>query len=169
MTMITPSYLGETIEYSSLHACRSTLEDPTRTWNQSVFTFWVCATARIFKAVRHDITFTAAFVAILAQVPQFHFRCCWRLTSVLCWLGHGLASFNFSCRRGFPVPPRMSISQIRTGALRGQKSRLVGLCPAISPRVYLSQSLARSFGSVALRTSQRELIALLYSATARTF
>ena len=31
MTMITPSYLGETIEYSSLHACRSTLEDPTTT------------------------------------------------------------------------------------------------------------------------------------------
>lgn len=30
MTMITPSYLGETIEYSSLHACRSTLEDPTK-------------------------------------------------------------------------------------------------------------------------------------------
>ena len=32
MTMITPSYLGETIEYSSLHACRSTLEDPTDRW-----------------------------------------------------------------------------------------------------------------------------------------
>ena len=32
MTMITPSYLGETIEYSSLHACRSTLEDPTAAW-----------------------------------------------------------------------------------------------------------------------------------------
>ena len=32
MTMITPSYLGETIEYSSLHACRSTLEDPTARW-----------------------------------------------------------------------------------------------------------------------------------------
>jgi len=31
MTMITPSYLGETIEYSSLHACRSTLEDPIQT------------------------------------------------------------------------------------------------------------------------------------------
>ena len=29
MTMITPSYLGENIEYSSLHDCRSTLEDPT--------------------------------------------------------------------------------------------------------------------------------------------
>ena len=40
MTMITPSYLGETIEYSSLHACRSTLEDPT----ESAFvacSFWM--------------------------------------------------------------------------------------------------------------------------------
>ena len=39
MTMITPSYLGETIEYSSLHACRSTLEDPTlkRTWHYGAF------------------------------------------------------------------------------------------------------------------------------------
>ena len=36
MTMITPSYLGETIEYSSLHACRSTLEDPT---GEMVITF----------------------------------------------------------------------------------------------------------------------------------
>ena len=38
MTMITPSYLGETIEYSSLHACRSTLEDPTqRNWGDASF------------------------------------------------------------------------------------------------------------------------------------
>ena len=37
MTMITPSYLGETIEYSSLHACRSTLEDPTTAPFQDVF------------------------------------------------------------------------------------------------------------------------------------
>ena len=36
MTMITPSYLGETIEYSSLHACRSTLEDPTSETDLSV-------------------------------------------------------------------------------------------------------------------------------------
>ena len=35
MTMITPSYLGETIEYSSLHACRSTLEDPTQKIRQT--------------------------------------------------------------------------------------------------------------------------------------
>ena len=35
MTMITPSYLGETIEYSSLHACRSTLEDPTERFPKS--------------------------------------------------------------------------------------------------------------------------------------
>ena len=36
MTMITPSYLGETIEYSSLHACRSTLEDPTRRGSSTI-------------------------------------------------------------------------------------------------------------------------------------
>ena len=36
MTMITPSYLGETIEYSSLHACRSTLEDPISSSNGAV-------------------------------------------------------------------------------------------------------------------------------------
>ena len=36
MTMITPSYLGETIEYSSLHACRSTLEDPTKKFSGDV-------------------------------------------------------------------------------------------------------------------------------------
>ena len=39
MTMITPSYLGETIEYSSLHACRSTLEDPTP-FNDDAATIW---------------------------------------------------------------------------------------------------------------------------------
>ena len=37
MTMITPSYLGETIEYSSLHACRSTLEDPTKGFFAAIF------------------------------------------------------------------------------------------------------------------------------------
>ena len=40
MTMITPSYLGETIEYSSLHACRSTLEDPTRIRGMPIFEKW---------------------------------------------------------------------------------------------------------------------------------
>ena len=42
MTMITPSYLGETIEYSSLHACRSTLEDPT-------IDAFIAATAEVHK------------------------------------------------------------------------------------------------------------------------
>ena len=55
MTMITPSYLGETIEYSSLHACRSTLEDPTEIqnslidaglridfWHEFPVCFWRC-------------------------------------------------------------------------------------------------------------------------------
>ena len=39
MTMITPSYLGETIEYSSLHACRSTLEDPTKQFSNAADTW----------------------------------------------------------------------------------------------------------------------------------
>ena len=47
MTMITPSYLGETIEYSSLHACRSTLEDPTQCEQRS--------TARVVIQVRSNI------------------------------------------------------------------------------------------------------------------
>ena len=48
MTMITPSYLGETIEYSSLHACRSTLEDPTANGSVSV---WAnqCGTANTVR------------------------------------------------------------------------------------------------------------------------
>ena len=44
MTMITPSYLGETIEYSSLHACRSTLEDPT---DKSPVSFYSSACLRL--------------------------------------------------------------------------------------------------------------------------
>ena len=43
MTMITPSYLGETIEYSSLHACRSTLEDPTQDVSRRQFLQWSLA------------------------------------------------------------------------------------------------------------------------------
>ena len=44
MTMITPSYLGETIEYSSLHACRSTLEDPN--WSSLIAARFMFARAK---------------------------------------------------------------------------------------------------------------------------
>ena len=50
MTMITPSYLGETIEYSSLHACRSTLEDPMESMYSSGV-MPVAAIASAFAAV----------------------------------------------------------------------------------------------------------------------
>ena len=55
MTMITPSYLGETIEYSSLHACRSTLEDPTFSNISNNFQkcvnscYWSLASGRILE------------------------------------------------------------------------------------------------------------------------
>ena len=53
MTMITPSYLGETIEYSSLHACRSTLEDPT-------LQIWLRGSRRTAPALPEDIRAVAA-------------------------------------------------------------------------------------------------------------
>ena len=55
MTMITPSYLGETIEYSSLHACRSTLEDPTPPSPGG-------------ESVQHAVTSAAMRVASIADV-----------------------------------------------------------------------------------------------------
>ena len=56
MTMITPSYLGETIEYSSLHACRSTLEDPTLVQYRKA----IC-----------DLPDDEALTALRAAVPRF--------------------------------------------------------------------------------------------------
>ena len=64
MTMITPSYLGETIEYSSLHACRSTLEDPTYNEPQierfilavSGPHFESCPEQRVRHSRRHDFS-----------------------------------------------------------------------------------------------------------------
>ena len=70
MTMITPSYLGETIEYSSLHACRSTLEDPTQTRNSA-------AVRAVVEASHHNDAIEQAygamieaFVAITARTIQ---------------------------------------------------------------------------------------------------
>ena len=62
MTMITPSYLGETIEYSSLHACRSTLEDPT---TLGVPLFFVLVAASVFMP-RQRRLYASTFVLALA-------------------------------------------------------------------------------------------------------
>ena len=64
MTMITPSYLGETIEYSSLHACRSTLEDPTRTQN-AIFRSFTDATTIAFVFPGFDRMTWCLFASIL--------------------------------------------------------------------------------------------------------
>ena len=53
MTMITPSYLGETIEYSSLHACRSTLEDPTAASLVGILAAMVLAVVANVVVARH--------------------------------------------------------------------------------------------------------------------
>ena len=66
MTMITPSYLGETIEYSSLHACRSTLEDPTPAMSlyapgkrTPVAPGWVDRTRQEWRAVAQSVSAVA--------------------------------------------------------------------------------------------------------------
>ena len=58
MTMITPSYLGETIEYSSLHACRSTLEDPT-----DRIVFW--GAALVASGITASLLFLPTLIAVV--------------------------------------------------------------------------------------------------------
>ena len=65
MTMITPSYLGETIEYSSLHACRSTLEDPTLRAAEA-------AVATINESVRSNGSFSIALAG--GNTPRTLYR-----------------------------------------------------------------------------------------------
>ena len=63
MTMITPSYLGETIEYSSLHACRSTLEDPISN----------CATQSGWHSWFHSpVARTLAITVMTSQLSNSH-------------------------------------------------------------------------------------------------
>ena len=62
MTMITPSYLGETIEYSSLHACRSTLEDPTPGY-RLLSADYSQVELRIIAALTHEAGLLEAFRA----------------------------------------------------------------------------------------------------------
>ena len=70
MTMITPSYLGETIEYSSLHACRSTLEDPTEN----------VAGDKVLKSRTMRVVANPIF-AIVSQVLSFYLL--WKLVGDL--------------------------------------------------------------------------------------
>ena len=69
MTMITPSYLGETIEYSSLHACRSTLEDPTdpRAFDASPLSPML----RAFFVIRSRVAEDALADAVAEGVVQY--------------------------------------------------------------------------------------------------
>ena len=70
MTMITPSYLGETIEYSSLHACRSTLEDPT----QSAKVVGVILYRAVSSQKRRTKRFTRNLLSTIASPMRVHRR-----------------------------------------------------------------------------------------------
>ena len=116
MTMITPSYLGETIEYSSLHACRSTLEDPTLL--RSELDDWDLPTD--FVAIRQkkadkSKTFTrrnAPIHPFLKRVMQAWFEV------------HPGGSFAFANEDGSPIHPRMATKYFRA-ALAGGKWRVL--------------------------------------------
>ena len=66
MTMITPSYLGETIEYSSLHACRSTLEDPTDQFKSPIIVLLFCS-AILSYALNDKTNACIIFVILIAS------------------------------------------------------------------------------------------------------
>ena len=69
MTMITPSYLGETIEYSSLHACRSTLEDPTSNTSDDG-RFGICTRTGLCAARSGKNATQIAEMAVKQQPPD---------------------------------------------------------------------------------------------------
>ena len=106
MTMITPSYLGETIEYSSLHACRSTLEDPT---DSMIETWW----GRSLVASRPSRAAYAAlkcacfcYLGVLLPLPQLQVT--WLDANSRQWLSGGgqalvLATATFCVVRAIPV------------------------------------------------------------------
>ena len=103
MTMITPSYLGETIEYSSLHACRSTLEDPTLLGTDIV------AFGDRYREVRTQLHVRHVMYELL--VTEFGMASAARKPALAAGSG---------CRhdRGvvFPFPPPFSASLFRPGA-----------------------------------------------------
>ena len=75
MTMITPSYLGETIEYSSLHACRSTLEDPTGQGVGTALMHAMCDYAdRWMGVLRIELTVYTDNDAAIALYRKFGFE-----------------------------------------------------------------------------------------------
>ena len=78
MTMITPSYLGETIEYSSLHACRSTLEDPTYTISDDATGEVILPDLTFTQAhrIRQKVTINpAAGQTVVTYQTSFYFEC----------------------------------------------------------------------------------------------
>ena len=138
MTMITPSYLGETIEYSSLHACRSTLEDPT------VLRDWIPQRERgVCWAVFSTGNFIGAMIAppLVAWLAQhYHWQFSFVITgaSGFVLLGVWLWFYHSPERQ-----PRLSAAE-RTIILQGRGSNTV---PQENISIFrlLSQSEVRSF------------------------
>ena len=104
MTMITPSYLGETIEYSSLHACRSTLEDPTiRTGIWGYQPLLLILTITFFFAILYAVS------ALIAVMTRSSITCilltiaAWFVFFLVGW-GHGRLKLESAKEKVANVP-----------------------------------------------------------------
>ena len=73
MTMITPSYLGETIEYSSLHACRSTLEDPTAAYMKHPPTMKAAELAAVIAIIAASALYHWLFLMLSRATPGMRY------------------------------------------------------------------------------------------------
>ena len=144
MTMITPSYLGETIEYSSLHACRSTLEDPTcanlanlllarATGRRQEFSVRLALGARPWRLITQLLTETL-LMALIGSL----------LALILAnWLGGALRWLLPAVARPVMITPPLDSNVFAfTAALAIIVTVLAGLLPALhSSRANVSEAL----------------------------
>ena len=114
MTMITPSYLGETIEYSSLHACRSTLEDPTILGNRLWRERFAGGQAAIGKSILLDDQ-PNTIIGVMPDLPQLDFATdsqLWAPFAPTAEQSAARQTHNFSVLAA--LKPRVTIEQAQT-------------------------------------------------------
>ena len=126
MTMITPSYLGETIEYSSLHACRSTLEDPT-----AITTGAMLRLGKAYGNLMIDLTVTSA--KLRDRGERIVMECCAvdreRARVVIAAAGNNVKVAIVMARLGADVATARRALDAAGGSVR----RVVGDPPPVSP------------------------------------
>ena len=129
MTMITPSYLGETIEYSSLHACRSTLEDPTARGRKSEKTSSQPQSKDSTKSKSQDNSPSPADELVVYNQGKVVFRMKPAVVAGAATSASQPASKKLAPDSGGAVAPSSSASS-KTGGGSNKQSQAVWLAPA---------------------------------------